>query len=1035
MQNFLSCGFLSCFIILWGFQGFVQASTHVVLSSGILSQKQIPALSAGDTLKIQTMNGLALTTQINLSPDNLTLLLDMDNDADGVGTLSGTGSFVFQGKNASIRLYVQKAPYNQLKSGNPFPSDSYFTTGGSGTIQSLQKFLLVSTPAHWKELALAMDSNETFLASENKGYALSQDIDLGTIAPFGDSVFFNGLLDGRGYTLIYNHQSSNKGFGLFRKIRHARIKNLSIQSTLTGDKKLGALASTCDSSFLQNIRVQSSITGNDSIGGICAIMEACSLSTVSFSGSIDAPTSEKVGGIAYSAAFSELNNLTNYGDINATKAYGLVGAFNISTIKNSANYGTIKGSAVASGIIGTCTISSGSELTNYGTIESQSQASGIFDLIQGIMMPCTITRAWNYGSVKGDIVAGIGRKGWASYSGNSASLTGTSSAHGILATAISDVKYNLNFGVINGSNYAAGILGSIFGAMRGEYNHLENNQNVASVTGSTSYGIGYNIADASVKDNFNSAPISSGYAIHAYIPHSVFNTNESEGNIYNTDLSSSCGTPSTAPDVACAGIPLQTSQLVYLDDPALGISWGVTDSSRWGYPGIDSLRSIGVYHKLRQDAILWNNPDSVVTLDLKSYLPVNDQVWTFSVTSRQKVFRTSHKGSHVTFEQDTLQKGSDTLIFSATLASLVVNISLTDSLILHANQIRKTSPHLTKTLDTLQVNTNTGKTSFTLTDEFSDSDGDALTFSVANGTKLKASISDKKIALTWTESPASRLDSIIITATDIDQKTAQGTLYCFFNASPESQYTDTVKLAAQDTVSLDPFDLVTDPDGDNLTFLLLQDKDTIFLQEDSLKLTHQNGVGLDSIPIRVTDSYGDSTDFILYYFQQFTGFSQLQSNYKIASKDSIKISLPAYANLTYSWSSQNSNGTDLSGIVHEGSKAEELWVHSLDENYMFYLYASLNGEKLDSAKMIILTGTVSALAQNTTTLQSVRIGQQWILSGINQNCDVKIYNGQGKLIQQHHIPAALASYAITLPSEKSLYAEIRTSGQILRLKP
>lgn len=176
-------------------------------------------------------------------------------------------------------------------------------------------------------------------------YMLVNDIDLSGYSNWNgigniyDGTYFEGILDGNGYTisnLKITGKASNTdyGGGLFALISGAEIRNLTIKNAnISGDNvSAGALAGTANTAIIENVAVIggsiSSTTGY--VGGLIGSVNGYSDSTLIEN--------------CYSTA-----NVSGYRDVG-----GLVGTFGGGTIKESYSAGTVtyKGSTDYCGIGG-----------------------------------------------------------------------------------------------------------------------------------------------------------------------------------------------------------------------------------------------------------------------------------------------------------------------------------------------------------------------------------------------------------------------------------------------------------------------------------------------------------------------------------------------------------------------------------------------------------------------------------------------------------------------------------------------------------
>jgi len=495
-------------------------------------------LNPGDTLVLKAKNGLStLGGGIQFEKDLLTVILDCDSDRDGVGYISGSFKMKSTGASTSVRIlfgkthknpYYNPAPGDYEGSAHPYlnvGADSYsqFNLGATGSVEQLY---LVNNRADMDALGAVLRANKgPFVNSASfqtlrQGYALGQDIDMGTSAfsTMGnkDLAPFRGVFDGMGYSITgvkIAAATTEDIQGLFATTKFAVVRNLNLlQVNIQGRLYVGGIAGYSDSSSVfSGISVAGTVTGTTYVGGLVGIMGNSTVqnctnkatiasatgyvgglvgqlqdnSIVSNSlnqGAISSTSGNYVGGLLgfVGNSTSTLKNLQNNGAISYTGAsanysyLGGISGYTSSPIYNSANYGKLTNSGIYTGGITGISFSTISGSSNYGEVKGDAKYVG--GLVGGFISSYTIEKSMNFGSILGvDSVGGIvgyttgGSIQFVVNYGNVVNLSTKGVAGGLGGYSPGTVKSSLNYGTVTSSANAGGLFGNFGGTYANNY--------------------------------------------------------------------------------------------------------------------------------------------------------------------------------------------------------------------------------------------------------------------------------------------------------------------------------------------------------------------------------------------------------------------------------------------------------------------------------------------------------------------------------------------------------------------------------------
>lgn len=342
---------------------------------------------------------------------------------------------------------------------------------------------LISSAADLKSLADAVNSGETF---EGKHFKLTTDLDYSNEA----------LKDGSNFTVIGslaahfqgNFDGNNKtisGVVLSKSMDHIGfvgclgtggvVKNLVLMDvSITGQQCVGAVVG-CNYGHVENCSVTGTVEGVNAIGGIVGINNNSSKISNSTS-NVTVTGTQYVGGVA-GVNYSAVESCTNNDDVTGNRYVGgVVGYDHFSAIKNSINYGKVKGTGTnfVGGISGYTEFSEILDNQNYGNVQGANEVGGIVGYNHG----GTIRANTNHGLIEGTN-NGIG------------GIVGYNLLQGL-------VQDNTNHGEIQGKNWIGGIVG-----LNQSECTIDNNVNNGTVQGEISVGGIAGVNDASLIKNSN----------------------------------------------------------------------------------------------------------------------------------------------------------------------------------------------------------------------------------------------------------------------------------------------------------------------------------------------------------------------------------------------------------------------------------------------------------------------------------------------------------------------------------------------------
>lgn len=191
-----------------------------------------------------------------------------------------------------------------------------------GTLESIaaeneETFLVASTEQiHAISEASILDIDDNELTIFDRSFLMVRDIDTAPIADWVISYepvsIFSGIFDGGGFTIdgfaITAGQDATTG--LFGEIKNAEVRiltltDLSLDVEDSGNSRGGGLAGVAISSIIQNVSVAGSVTGSkgassgtsSSVGGVVGRIEETVVTNVHFTGAINSPSDQLVGGL------------------------------------------------------------------------------------------------------------------------------------------------------------------------------------------------------------------------------------------------------------------------------------------------------------------------------------------------------------------------------------------------------------------------------------------------------------------------------------------------------------------------------------------------------------------------------------------------------------------------------------------------------------------------------------------------------------------------------------------------------------------
>ena len=318
------------------------------------------------------------------------------------------------------------------------------------------------------ELIAALDNSQNIAVIQ-----LAGNIDLGgeEWAPVGTAEKpFIATLDGNGYS-ISNLTISNTDRAAFIAYagENVTIKNINFDDVNISSTKDAAgvvCMAEADGLTIENVKVSGTITATAYAGGIVHFADNVTIIDCENNADI---TANRAGGIAsWIALGSNVENITNNGDITgAIGASGIAHAF-AGSIKNAVNNGEItsNGTEPASGVVGIQKGGSSYEYCfNYGNVVStadnpNASAAGILGHTPG--SAATLNYCANFGNITAEqsYAAGIAYSLYgtinASYCYNNGAISGADGAGAIAPKAqfgTSDkANYSLNAGVITSSS-------------------------------------------------------------------------------------------------------------------------------------------------------------------------------------------------------------------------------------------------------------------------------------------------------------------------------------------------------------------------------------------------------------------------------------------------------------------------------------------------------------------------------------------------------------------------------------------------------
>ena len=207
----------------------------------------------------------------------------------------------------------------------------------------------------------------------------SQNLEELSWEPIGNGDWsYVGTFDGNGKTITNLYiNATQKYMGLFGIIYQSTIKNLTFENAnvTNTENDIGILAGYAgNGSTLQNIKISNTCQikgGNDYTGGIAGYLDGNAYNCVNYA---TVQGTENVGGLFgfYSSDGNSMTACANYGNVTASShtAGGLVGYFDSGTIKDCANYGTIKGTNNVGGMAGFVDVCKMQNVFCYGNVSA-----------------------------------------------------------------------------------------------------------------------------------------------------------------------------------------------------------------------------------------------------------------------------------------------------------------------------------------------------------------------------------------------------------------------------------------------------------------------------------------------------------------------------------------------------------------------------------------------------------------------------------------------------------------------------------------
>ncbi|MBO5890159.1 MAG: hypothetical protein J6Q28_01865 [Alistipes sp.] len=364
--------------------------------------------------------------------------------------------------------------------------EAYVIPVGTFTINDNNKFKVyprnISEGVVYDGETFAVESAEGlnwFAAYVNGGYnfagktvALEADVDLQGQAWAGAGIKenkFYGSFDGNGYVVSNLTMEGGNNIAMFPYVgENVTIKNLTLENVnIKGDSNAAALVNSAANGLnVENVTVSGNIESPDYAAGL--VMMASNFTITNCVNNANVTSGRAAGFVAWITAGAMIDGAVNNGAI--TGSYSACGIANriAGTVKNSVNYGTIKGEGTESsaGIAGTATAATTFEYCyNYGDVtttkdNANSSAAGI--LGQTPSKAATFNYCANFGAITAEqsYAAGIGYSLYgnvtANYCYNAGAVAGADGAGAIAPKAQyganDTAKYCLNAGVITSAN-------------------------------------------------------------------------------------------------------------------------------------------------------------------------------------------------------------------------------------------------------------------------------------------------------------------------------------------------------------------------------------------------------------------------------------------------------------------------------------------------------------------------------------------------------------------------------------------------------
>lgn len=269
---------------------------------------------------------------------------------------------------------------------------------------------------------------EKIAQNPNKHYILTANIDLSGNTgwtPIGTkSAPFTGSMDGDGYEIKnFTFETNQSNGGLFGYVKGASFKNIVMNNVnVKGKNNIGAIAGNVEGKTkVENCSVSGTVKGNDNVGGLIGLFSEKEglIRRCFFEGTVEGQT--YVGGLTGQIEFGYILYSYNKGEIRSSGYYagGLTGCIiGTSSIKESFNHGTIKGSKYVGGITGyQLGISEITNSYNRGDISGTgSGVGGIAGYSKALIERCYSTGTINGSSSAGGIVGSVSSEANVSYS-------------------------------------------------------------------------------------------------------------------------------------------------------------------------------------------------------------------------------------------------------------------------------------------------------------------------------------------------------------------------------------------------------------------------------------------------------------------------------------------------------------------------------------------------------------------------------------------------------------------------------------------